>query len=159
MKKMKLDFSGVSQEIGARGRHIDPGDYECKIVSVARKYKDNDETNVPYLSWKFEVRKGPEKGAPLYYITSLKTEALWNLRNLIFAATNKNVAGKALNFDPDNLIGKILMVTVEDDEYKGKITSRAVDVQPLKGKDEEEDEEEYEEEEEEDLEDVDLDEV
>lgn len=167
-KKEKIDFSGVSKEIGARGRHIPPGDYECKIVAVTKKWKDDDRTNVPYFNWKMEVAKGQEKGAPLYYTTSLKVEALWNLRNLIYAVTKKNVAGKSLSFDPETLIGKRVGVTVEDDEYKDKLVSRAVDVFNLEeraeeSEDEDEDDEDEEEEdsdeEDEDLDEVDLDEI
>jgi hypothetical protein len=164
-RKETIDFSGVSEEIGARGRHIPPGNYKCKIVSGEKKWKDNDKSNVPYFNWKFQVVDGKEKGAPLYYTTSLKPEALWNLRNLIFAATGKNVAGKSVNFSPDTLVGKAVGVVVEDDEWKNKVVSRAVDVMAVKDlegeddEDEEETEEEEEEEEDEELEDVDLDEI
>lgn len=159
MKKETIDFSGVPQEIGARAKHIPPGDYAVKIVSVEKKWKNNDKSNPAYFSWKFQVAEGPEKGAPLYFITSLKPEALFNLRNLIFAAKGKNVAGKAVAFDPESLVGSRVLCTVEDDEYEGKIRSRAVDVQGIKEEADEEEEETEVETEDEDLDDVDVEDI
>ena len=56
------------------------------------------------------------KGQILYGYTSLKKEALWSLRNLINAALGKNVAGRSVNFDPEQLEGKIVGAAVEDRE-------------------------------------------
>jgi hypothetical protein len=170
VKAEQIDFSGVQKEIGRGGSvKIPPGMYKVKIAGVEKKWKDNDKTNAAYYNWKFQITEGKHKGVPLYYITSLKPEALWNLRNLIHAVSSKNVAGRSVKFNPETLIGRSLAVDVADDEFTrdgvSKIVSRAVDVQPLsvleEGDEEEESEEEEEEseEEEEDLEDVDLDEI
>ena len=157
-KLYKVDFGGVPKEIRKRGVRVPEGDYLCKIVDVERK--KSEKSGLPYFSWKFQIIKDAQgkakhAGVPMWYITSLKPEALFNLRNLIFAASDgkKNVAGKAVNFDPSGLIGKQIGVTVEDDEYDGKIRSRAVDVMPssqLEAEEEDEDEEEDEEEDDED---------
>jgi hypothetical protein len=157
-KSYKVDFGGVPKEIRKRGVRVPEGDYLCKIVDVERK--KSEKSGLPYFSWKFQIIKDAQgkakhAGVPMWYITSLKPEALFNLRNLIFAASDgkKNVAGKAVNFDPSALIGKQIGVTVEDDEYDGKIRSRAVDVMPssqLEAEEEDEDEEEDEEEDDED---------
>jgi hypothetical protein len=168
VRKERIDFSGVPKEIrrGGGARHIPEGDYALKILKVEKRWKDNDKSNKPYFSWIMQVSDGPAKGTNLYYVTSLKTDALFNLRNLIHAVTGKNVAGRAVNWDPESVIGKKVAGTVQDDEYEGKIRSRLVDVYPIaeleeeNGDDEEEvEEEEVEEEEgeeEEDLEDVDV---
>lgn len=183
--KYSVDFSGVPEEIGRRSMNIPPGTYVVKIVSAEERYKDNDTSNVPYLSWKMEVAKGQFKGVPLYFITSFKPEALFNLRNLINAALGKNVAGRAVDFKPSSLYGKLIEGVVDDDEYvkdgKSQIRSKLVDVAPLSDSDDEEEDIETEEEEDEepeekpkakkkdkkkkskdddeDLEDVDLDEI
>ena len=163
-RKDTIDFTGVAKEIGSRDVKLDPGEYNFKIVAVEKKWKDNDKANVPYYNWKLQVANGSNKGATKFYTTSLKTESLWSLRNFIYAALGKNVAGKQLSFDPQSLVGKALIGTVEDQQYERngetRMTSRIVDVQPMKTEDDDEEEEETEEEEEdEELEDVDLDEI
>jgi Protein of unknown function (DUF669) len=163
MPKLKVDFSGVDKDIrrGGGGGHIPEGDYLAKIVSA--ETRESEKSGSRYLSWKLAVSNGEFKGKQLYHITSLKPEALWNLRNFIHAATGKNVAGKALNIDTSALEGKTIAITVEDDEYEGKIRSRIVDTRPKEELEADDDTEEEEEEEEEDveeeLEDVDLEEL
>ena len=162
MAKLKVDFTGVDPDIRRGGgvAHIPEGDYLAKIVSS--EVRESEKSGSRYISWKMSIANGEFKGKPLYHITSLKREALWNLRNLIHAAVGKNVAGKALNVDTTAIEGKIIAITVEDDEYEGKIRSRIVDTRPkdeLETDDEEEEEEEEEEVEEEELENVDLEEL
>lgn len=142
-KTERIDFGGVPKERQQRGRHIPEGDYKVKIVSWKKGWKDDDKSNPPYYRWRFQVLEGKYKGTPLYYITSMKSEALFNLRNLIFAATDgaKNVAGKKVDFNPDSLVGKKIGTVVEDEEYEGKMRSRAVDVRPMSELDEEDDDE------------------
>jgi Protein of unknown function (DUF669) len=161
--KLKVDFSGVDPDIrrGGGAAHIPEGDYLAKIVDS--EMRESEKSGSRYISWKLAIANGEFKGKTIYHITSLKPEALWNFRNLIHAATGKNVAGKALNVDTTALESKVIAVTVEDDEYEGKVRSRIVDTRP---KDEleleaetEEEEEEEEEEAEEELEDVDLEEL
>jgi hypothetical protein len=149
----RIDFRGVPKEIRKRGARIPEGDYLVKIVDVERK--KGDKSGLPYYNWKFQVvedaqGKTKHAGVPLYYVTSLKPEALFNLRNLIHAATEgkRNPAGRVSNFDRKSLIGKQIGVTVEDDEFDGKIRSRAVDVMPKSQLEAEEEEEEEDEEEE-----------
>lgn len=155
-----IDFGGVEKDVRKRGRHIPEGDYIAKIVDVERK--KNKAGDAYYFNWKFQIVEaadGDKKhaGMTFYYNTSLKTEALFNLRNLIFAASDgkNNVAGRTVNFNPAKLKGKRIGVTVEDDEYEGKIRSAVVDVQPPSAIVDEEDDDD---EEDEDDEDDDLDE-
>jgi hypothetical protein len=173
--KRKINFEGVAKEIrsGGRAAHVPPGDYLLKIVKG--EWTESPEKETPGINWRFTVVK-PEKykGKTIYDSTWLSAKALWNLRNLIFAATGKNVAGKSLSFDPEMIEGKVVMATVDDDEYKKDkktvVRSRPVDYQPKEkygetddeDEDDDEDTEEDDEEEEEDdeeLEDVDLDDL
>lgn len=157
-KGMRVDFSGVEKDIRQRGKRIPEGDYLCKIVKCEKRKKK--EGSGSYLSWTFQVienSQGGKKqaGTPLYYITSLKPEALFNLRNLIYAATDgkTNVAGKAVTITPEKYYGNKIGVTVEDEEYDGKIRSRPVDVFPqsqLEAEDEDDESNEEEEENDED---------
>ena len=166
-KGYKVNFGNVPEEIksgGGRAAHVPPGDYLLKIVEA--DYRENKKDSGHHFSWRFSIASGKYKGKTVYDITALKPDALWNLRNLIHAATGKNVAGKVVNFDPESLYGKIVAATLEDDEYDGKVKSRPVDYRPkseLKTSDDDEDEEDEDEEEEEeeteeeeDLDDVDV---
>jgi hypothetical protein len=173
-KKIKIDFGGVDTEIrsGGRAAHVPEGDYLAKPVNA--ELRKSEKSGSKYISWRFQILEPKKfKGKTLYDRTSLKPDALWNLRNLIHAALGKNVAGKVINLDPEVAYGKPLMITVEDDEYEGKLRSQIVDYQPKdkyeegedtdeEDEDEETDEEEEEEEddeEDEDLEDVDVEEL
>jgi hypothetical protein len=155
-KSYSLDFSGVEKERRQRAKRIKEGDYILKITKVERK--KNKKGDAYYFSWTMQVvedAKGGKKyaGVPFWYTTSLKPDALFNLRNLVFAATDgkKNLAGKkAVKFNPQEFVGAKLAGTVEDDEYEGKIKSVVADVFPLSELVEEEDEDEEDEESEDD---------
>jgi len=168
---MRIDFGGVDKEIRKNrgGRvHIPPGDYLAKVMDVESRKSERTESR--YLNWTFVISEGQYKGTTLYGMTSLKPNALWNLRNLIHAATGKNIAGKAVNFDPNNIVGKVVGIAVEDNEYgegeKKRVNSRVNTTFPKEeyeaaedDEDEDEDEEEDEEEEDEDEDDEDLEDV
>lgn len=154
-KKTRIDFGDVEKDIRQRGRTVPEGTYIGKISAVKKDKKEG--SAAPYFRWTIQIvsddrGKTKHKGVPVYHITSLKREALFNLRNLIYAASNgkKNVAGKAIDFDPQSLIGSKLGVIVEHEEYKpdgskeARIRNRIADLLPLKDVevDEEEDEEE-----------------
>jgi hypothetical protein len=179
-KRIRIDFTGVEKEIrsGSRAARVPEGDYLVKPMSAEMRKSEN--TGGRYLNWRFQIVQPTKyKGKTLYDRTSLKPGALWNLRNLIFSATGKNIAGKVLNFDPEQVYGKVLMVTVEDDEYNNQVRSQIVDYQQRKhytaqedaaeedaaeeeDEDEDSEEEEYEEEDEEeddDLDNVDVEEL
>lgn len=167
MAKRKVDFGEVPEEIrkGKRSRHVPEGDYLLKIIEGS--WEEGEKAD--YISWQFQIVQPKKyKGVTVYDNTSLSKKALWNLRNLIFAAKGKNVAGKSVNFDPETLFGSIIGATIADDEYKkdgnSTIRSRPVDYFPKDKYEESEDEEEddddetevEEEDEDEELEDVDV---
>lgn len=178
-KAKKIDFSGVDKEIrkgGGKAAHVPEGNYLVKIIEGELR-KSQKEGGGRYYNWRLQVVKPKQfSGRTLYLTTSLKPDALWNLRNLIYAALGKNVAGKSVTFDPDKLRNKVVACTCTDDEYEkdGKtvMKSNVDDVRPkdeleIGDDDEEEDEEDGEEEEteedddeeDEELEEVDTDEL
>jgi TATA-binding protein-associated factor Taf7 len=174
-KKLKVDFSGVDKEIkkgSGRAAKVPEGDYLVKIVG--HEVRTTKDKKSKYISWKNQIVEPKKfKGKTLYGTTSLKPEALWSLRNLIHAALGKNVAGKAVEFDPEKIYGKVVGASVEDNEYTKdgttKVTSQVSTWFPKEeyeeGTEEEEeeedddDEEEEEEDDDEDLEEVDVDEL
>jgi hypothetical protein len=164
-KKLKVDFTGVDKDTtrkaSGRSKHIPEGDYLVKLLDA--DVLKSERTRSTYIKWKAQVTAGEHKGTVLYGSTSLKPEALWSLRNLIHAALGKNVAGKAVNFDPESLFGKIVGAAVEDNEYvKDGVTKLTSQINTFFPRDEvqssDEDDEDDEEEEDEDVEEEDEDE-
>lgn len=170
-KKHKINFEGVDAEIRKhteRAARVPEGDYIVKVVKG--DFRENEDTGSTGFNWRCQI-VSPEKykGKTVYGYTSLKTEALWNLRNLINAAMGKNVAGKSVNFDPDSIVGKVVGAAIEDNENPntGKIGSRINTFFPKSeaqlpseaDEDDDEDEDEEVEDEDEDDEDEDLEEV
>jgi len=169
-KKIKVNFTGVQKDItkGGSGARIPEGDYLGKIID--QELKPNNAGDSKYFRWAIQVAQGEFKGKKVYLNTSLKPDALWNLRNLIHAATGKNVAGKQLDFDPEKLYGKLIGMTVEDNEYtkdgKTKVTSQVASTFPKEeleesddDDDDDEDEDEEEDDDEDELEEVETDEL
>lgn len=177
-KKVKIDFSGVDKEIkkgSGKAARVPEGDYLVKIVGCELKTAKDSKSK--YFSWKFQIVSPTAfKGKTLYGSTSLKPDALWSLRNLIHAATGKNVAGKSgVTFDPEVIFGKIVGAAVEDNEYTKdgttKITSQVStcfpkdEIEAADDDDEDEDDDEEAEDEDtdddddDDLEEVDVDEI
>lgn len=174
MAKRQVDMTGVDTEIRSRKRskRVPEGEYLVKIMEGS--WEEGEEYD--YINWRFQIVKGvggkKYAGGSIYTITSMSPKSLWNLRNLIFAAKGKNMAGKAFNLDPDSLVGIVIGATVEDDEYtkgdKTTIRSRPVDFYPKEKfeetaveEEESDDDEEVEDsdtEETEELEDIDVDE-
>jgi len=121
---VNVDFTGVSEGGGFR---IKPGDYAVKVKKVEHKISDKDK---PYFNWELEVLNGDAKGKKLFHTTSLQPQALFNLRNTLLAC-KMNVPKSKMSVDIKKLVGAIMGVTVDDDEYKGKVKSSVVDVFPI----------------------------
>lgn len=131
---LKVDFSGVSERAGFR---IPAGDYIVKVKNVEQKVGET--SGKPYLNWEFEVISGGDKstkGKTVYFTTSLQPQALFNLRSVLIAL-GQDVPKKLVQIDLGKLKGKVLGVTVEDDEYRdesGKKVKKSsvVEVFPVK---------------------------
>ena len=125
MKKVRIDATGVDEEIRkrTRTRHIPEGEYLAKITGVTLETSQKDESS-KYYRWAYLITEGKHKGTTVYGNASLKRDALWNLRNIIFAATGKNIAGRIVNFDADTIVGKVVGISVSDNEYTRDGTTR-----------------------------------
>jgi len=167
--KDRIDFSGVPQEIRSGGKsYVPPGDYLVKVLKCDKQWKNDDHSNPAYYKWQFQVVEPKKfKGTSVYNNTSLAPNALFNLRNLIFAVLGKNVAGRQVNFDPATLYGKTLGISTDDREHQDKTYTDVVDMYPADdydsrkedGAQAEADLDEVLDEEEEDLEEVEVDEL
>ena len=147
-----VDFSKDESE-GRRKRYPE-GDYHVKYVSFKTgRSKDKD---TPYVRVTFEVLDGKKKGAKVTDDLYLTDASLWRIRNFL-EAMEVTVPKKKVNVNFAKYVGKELGVTLSDDEYNGRISSRItdfLDLDTLRGADEDDEEDEdYDEEEDEDEED------
>lgn len=139
-----IDFSDVPEEGGRRfvKRRQEAGDYPAKILAVEDAPSSKD-GKPQYL---FTIEAG--RGTYPYYC-KLQENQLWKLRGLLKAA-GLVVPSKRVKVDPTKTVGKSIAVTLEDDEYDGKLQSTVEAVFPLSElntdgtPDQEEDEEEVE---------------
>lgn len=124
-KKLTVDFSNVEERAGSI--RIPEGDYLFQVMDYELKSKKDDSTS-KYLNWKFKIVEGPGGvGKSLYYITSLKPEALFNLKGMLGDMGFK-VPKSTVDIPLEKCIGKQIAGTVADDEYENKIRSKIQNV-------------------------------
>lgn len=126
--KLSVDFSNVSdrQEGGVKAAHVPEGDYLLRVVGCELKKKKDDESS-KYLNWRVSVVK-PEKyknAGVIYFVTSLKEEALWNLRNFLEDLGYK-IPKSIVNIPIAKIVEekKLFGATLQDDEYNDKVKSK-----------------------------------
>lgn len=140
MAKLVADFKGVDSG-GGRVR-IPEGDYRAKVKEV--KVGTSKEGNT-MLIWTFEISEGKCKGKSFKDYTTLGANALWKLKGLLETLGVK-VPSSKVDLTPviKKVRGKELGITVQDDEYEGKISSKIadyIDLETLEDADTEDDEE------------------
>jgi hypothetical protein len=124
---LSVDFSQVEErrEGGGKAAHVPEGDYLLKVLGSELRSKKDDETS-KYLSWRLGIVK-PEKytnAGVIYFVTSLKPEALWNLRNFLEdlgLTVPKSIAKVPIKQIVDKHL--VFGATLEDDEYNNKVKS------------------------------------
>jgi hypothetical protein len=122
-KAKTLDFSDVKESGGRFNTKRQPaGDYKALVMSV--EDSPTKETNEP--QWLFIIKVG----SGMYpYRTKLVANQLWKVRNL-FVAAGLPAPKKKETVDPNKVVGKPIAVTLEDDEYDGKMKSQIASVFP-----------------------------
>lgn len=123
-KSQIVDFSKVKDGGNFNRKRIPAGDYLAKIVKV-EDAKAKDDVFQYLVSIK--IVKRPSSVFPYY--CKLTENQLWKLRNLLIAA-GKNVPKKKVAVNLNDIVGKMIGVTVEDDEYEGKEQSTISGVFP-----------------------------
>lgn len=114
---VSIDFSNAEVR-----KLADEGPQPCEVVEVTQESGEKAE----YFAWKFKVIEGDSEGATIYNNTSLKEDALWNLRGLLMAM-GLEVPQDAIDVDLDELIGLKVMLHVEHEEWDGRPRARVVD--------------------------------
>lgn len=115
-----LDFSNVSE--GGQSfnkKRVPAGDYLARITAVVSSPSSKDGG----AQWLFTIQlenKFTDRKFPFY--CKLVENQLWKLRNLLLAA-GMAVPKKKVKLDPNRVVGKLIGVTLDDDEYDGKAQS------------------------------------
>jgi hypothetical protein len=115
--KRTLDFTNVKESSGFRPKRLPAGDYLAEITDVADHKTDKDPNQ-----WVFTIKPVDEPGAVYPYYCGSTETLLWKVRNL-FLAAGYQVPKARKTVDPNKLIGKTIAITLEDDEYDGKMKS------------------------------------
>ena len=123
-KGLVVDFKDV--ESGGGRVRVPEGDYRAKVSGV--KAGTSKSSGNSMLTWEFTGTAGRIKGKKLKDYTTLTAESLWKLKGLL-EALGLEVPSKKLDLTPllKKAIGKELGITLGDDEYEGKISSKIQD--------------------------------
>lgn len=124
-----IDMTNVKE--GGRSfnkKRVPEGDYLARVTKVEdTEVKSGD--NKGDFQWLFSISL--EKSTGIYpYYCKLQENQLWKVRNLLIAA-GINVPKKKLKLDPERLVGKLIAVSMEDDEYDGKLQSTIAAIFPV----------------------------
>lgn len=114
-KEAVVDFTNVKEGGTFNKKHQTPGDYKAKVTKVedAPSKKDN------VGQWLFTIQVGT--GTYPYYCKHQENQ-YWKIRNLLIAA-GIAVPKKKVKVNPNVLVGKTIAVTLDDEEYEGKMQS------------------------------------
>lgn len=122
-KNLQVDFTGVEGRKGSR--RIKEGDYLFKVTDYEVGKKKEEEKTKRWVIFKFDILKGPSKGA-FSDLFGLAKNQLWRYR-LFLEAAGIEISSGVNDVRLDKLIGKKVAGTVEDDTYNGKTKSQVSD--------------------------------
>lgn len=126
-KAFIADFTNTKDSSGFNPAHQKPGDYHGKVKDVESGKSSNGNDKVT-----FAIQDVDRPSAVYPYICTFTEASLWKLRNLMVAA-GVTVPKKKVKLTAqmlNRLIGKEIGMSLEDDEYNGKIRSAIVQVFP-----------------------------
>jgi len=114
MSKITLDFSNVREGSTFSPRRLPEGSYLADIAKV--EHKESSKGN-PMLVFTIIPVEHPTAVYPYYAL--LEERQLWKLRALLVAA-GKEVPKRKVTIDPESLVGRQIMIDLEDDEWEGR---------------------------------------
>lgn len=121
-----MDFTNVSDGGAFQPRRVPAGDYKAKITKVEDHTSKG--SNVPD-NWVFTIVLTSRARNTYPYYCGFDDKQAWKVRGLCLAS-GLQVPKKRVKVDPNKLVGKTIGVSMEDDEYDGKIKSVIVGVFP-----------------------------
>lgn len=119
-KKIRIDFSKTEERSGWNTRQIPAGIYKAEIVSV-KETEAQDGTGMLVYGFRPDNKRFRTRLFPFY--CKLQQNQLWKLRDLLVAA-GETIPKKALNIDPNKVVGREIAIEVEDDVWEGKVRSQ-----------------------------------
>lgn len=120
-----VDMTNVKESSGFNQSRVKAGDYLAIVSSVADAVAP-DKTD----AYVFAVKLKNKPSSVFRYYCKLDEKSLWKLRNILIAA-GKTVPKKKSKVDPNQIVGRLIGVTIEDGEdYKDKETSEITGVFP-----------------------------
>lgn len=120
-----VDFTGVST-----GPEVIPeGTYNARVFDVELRTSAN--SGSPYINWTFRIDGGEYDGRRLFFVTSLRKDALWNLKRTLKALRFEgNLDGQVDLGDLDNFLGRQCRIVVGVEDYMGEQRNRVLRVLP-----------------------------
>lgn len=119
-----VDFSNVKDGGNFNRSRIPAGDYLATISKV-----EDAEAKDGTFQYLFSIKLKNRPSSVFPYYCKLQENQLWKLRNLLIAA-GISVPKKRTKVDPNRAVGKLIGVTIEDDEYDGREQSTVAGVFP-----------------------------
>lgn len=121
-----IDMTNV-KERSFNTKRLPEGDYPALVKSVS-----DHKSKAGNFQWLYtlEIHEGKGKGASYPYYCGVTPEELWKVRGL-FVAAGINVPKKKQKFDPNPVVNRKIGITLEDDEYDGKLKSKISGVLPV----------------------------
>lgn len=122
MSKITLDFSNVSEGSNFSPRRLPEGIYLATLAKVESK---TSKAGNPMLVYTIIPVEHPTAVYPYYIV--LDEKQLWKFRALLLAA-GKEVPKRKVTVDPESIVGKQIMIDLEDDEWEGREKSTVAGV-------------------------------
>lgn len=122
MAKITLDFSNVTEGSTFSPRRLPEGSYLATVAKVEAK---NSKAGNPMLVYTLIPVDHPTAVYPYYIV--LDEKQLWKLRALLLAA-GKDVPKRRVTVDPESIVGKQVMIDLEDSEWEGREKSTVAGV-------------------------------
>ncbi|MCA1800008.1 MAG: hypothetical protein LC650_01775, partial [Actinobacteria bacterium] len=113
-----VDFTNVKERGNFNPHQVPAGDYLAKVVKI----EDGQSKKTDEFQYIFTIKLVKFSQFAYPYYCKLTENQLWKLRNILIAA-GMAVPKKRMKLDPSKIQGKLIGVTMEDDEYEGKMKS------------------------------------
>jgi hypothetical protein len=113
-----LDFTNVKDRGSYNPKHKPAGDYKARVIKVEQTNSQSSGNPM----WVFAIQLDDDASAVYPLRCVLNESNIWKVRNLLVAA-GMTVPKKRVKVDPNKVIGKTIGVTLEDDEYEGRLKS------------------------------------
>lgn len=115
-----LDFSNTKDGVDFNKKRVPAGDYLAKVTRVVDS--PTKESKEPQWLFTFQlVDRYTDRKFPYY--CKLVENQLWKVRNL-FIAAGLAIPKKRVKLDPNRVVGKLVGLTLEDEEYENKLQSQ-----------------------------------